>query len=359
MANNILYIKNSQNKIRFWKIYYKKYKNTYYIYSDYGTLNEKPIQYISDTTESLDNVKKIIKKKIGNKLKKGYSHNINNLKSINKIISPMGAQLLQDNYGKLHYPVCCQEKLDGFRCLANKQKTDTILYSKTANIFHNLKHINDELEKLLLDTNIYLDGELYSHKYTFNKISSLLRKKTLLNNDKKDIININFYVFDMFDINNEDLSYKNRYDFLKKKFSKINSLKYIKLVNCKQAKNKNEIINYYNKFLNNGYEGIIVRNYNGLYKYGKKSYDVLRTKEFKKDYFKVIDYKLSKDNITPIWKVECNNKTNKFFYAAQMGSKKNKSIILSNIDKYINKMILIKYNEIDENGCVIRNPIAI
>ena len=270
----------------------------------------------------------------------------------------MGAHLLEDNYHKLEYPVCCQEKLDGFRCIVNSNN-DAILYSRTGNIFNNLIHIKNELNKLLLNKNIYLDGELYSHKYPFNKISSLLRKKTLTNTDKKEIININYYVFDMFDINNENLIFKDRYNILKKYFSKYNLLKYVKFVKCKQAKNKNEITKYYNKFLNNDYEGIIVRNYNGLYKFGKKSYDVLRTKEFKKDYFKIIDYKLSKDKITPIWKVECKNNKNIFFYATQMGSKKNKGIIISNIDNYINKTILIKYNEINKNGCIIRNPIAI
>jgi hypothetical protein len=116
------------------------------------------------------------------------------------------------------------------------------------------------------------------------------------------------------------------------------------------------------QYLYEGYEGVIVRNKNGIYKLNSKSYDVLRTKEFKKKIFLIIGAKegqgIQKGSI--IFKLKCLNNDNSF-YAVPIGTinyrKKMYLEYIKNPLNYNNKNAIVKYLEINKDGCVSRNPI--
>ena len=108
-------------------------------------------------------------------------------------------------------------------------------------------------------------------------------------------------------------------------------------------------------------KGIIIRNYDGVYKLNGKSYDVLRSKEFKTEYFKIVDAKkgLGSQENSVIWILQCMINTKKTFNAIPYGSIKEREFWLKNYKKYLNKMVKVKYITKDNNGCVVRNPIVI
>jgi ATP-dependent DNA ligase len=240
------------------------------------------------------------------------------------------------------------------------------MYSKGMKQFIYLHHIKKEILKmkeLINDENIYLDGELYEHGLKLNEISSLVMKKYATKENEENMKKISYYIFDTFDLNNLDEIFENRYKKLENIFKKYD-FKYLKLVKCIIANSYKEIDSLNNEYLLAGYEGVIVRNKDGVYKLNTKSYNVLRTKEFKRKNFKIIGAKegTGTQKGAIIWNLECLNNIKKSFFAIPIGTIndriKNYKKYKDNPENYIGKYISVKYLEITEDGCVSRNPIV-
>ena len=268
----------------------------------------------------------------------------------------MRAHKYEDHYQKINYPAYVQIKYDGFRCLAHYSNTlnKVLLTSNNGKLFYNLEVIENQLKPLFKNNqDLYLDGELYIHNSKLQTISSLLLSKK-----EVDTSNIVYNIFDCFFLDDLEKTFQQRYNFLKnnlKEKSRIN------LVKCFKVENKDNIDQYFQSFLRKGYEGIIIRNYDGIYKLNGKSYDVLRSKEFKTDYFKIIGAKkgsgLQENSV--IWVLQCLNNNNKSFNAIPYGSIEEREFWLKNYKKFLNKIVKVKYITKDNDGCVVRNPIVI
>ena len=373
----ILYIL-SNNKKRFWKIWINEDNNKIYICREYGIIGgkitipqEKIINHIGTITplqKAITEVNSLWRRKKESGFQEENNILANIVKSKTSKIKPMGAHKLDEHYHKIKYPALVQRKLDGFRCLSNVDKTNNIvnLYSKNMKPFIFLNHIKKEILKIkeLIDSNIYLDGELYNDTLKLHEISSLVMKKYATKEDENNMKNISFYIFDMFDIQHLNETFEERYKKLKNIFKKY-TFQYLKLVECTEVSSYENIKKLDIQFLYEGYEGVIVRNKDGIYQLNSKSYDVLRTKEFKKKEFQIIDAKAGTgtQNGSVIWKLQCFNNKNKTFWAIQLGKINDRIKIyqdfITNPKKYIYKKAIVKYLDIDKDGCIIRNPIVI
>ena len=366
----ILYSKKN-NKIRFWQIQiFKKYENIFIVKS-YGLLNGKVTKTkpkkIDDSKKknSLELAKTEANSLWKKKKESGFYENINQKKiDMNKIIRPMKAHKLNNHITKISYPCYVQKKLDGFRCLANNNEDNINLYSKNMKKFIFLNHIKNELKKIKeLKEGIYLDGELYNKKFSLSEISGLVMRKKDEGLNIEKMNKIKYYIFDMFNLKNMNLKFEERYNLLEDIFKK-HKFKNLELVKIKKVDSLKKIEKLNNEYLLDGYEGVVVRNKDGLYKLNSKSYDVLRTKEFKKSYFKIIDAKSGtgsqKDAI--IWVVRFPD-SNKTFSVIPLGSINERINIYKKFkkdkSKYIGKKALIKYLDFDKNKLIIRNPILI
>jgi ATP-dependent DNA ligase len=300
-------------------------------------------------------------------LEEEFQFKNNNLKMKSDTIKPMGAHKLDDHYNKIKYPALVQKKLDGFRCLSNIDNNMVFMYSKGMKSFIYLNHIKNEIFKikeLIGMSNIYLDGELYEHGLKLHNISSLVMKKYASKDDEENMKKISYYIFDIFDVNNLNEKFSDRYKKLENIF-KTYKFEYLKLVTCVEVNSYKEIEELNNKYLFSGYEGVIVRNKDGIYKLNTKSYDVLRTKEFKIKKFKIIGAKegTGTQKGAIIWNLECLNNSSKSFFAIPIGTIDDRIKIykkyVKNPENYIGNYISVKYLEITSDGCVSRNPIAV
>jgi ATP-dependent DNA ligase len=372
----ILYIL-SDNKKRFWKIWIEEDKKdkTIYICRNYGIIGgkitipeKKQIKHIGTITslqKAITEVNFLWGKKKESGFQEEFEFKNTNLKMKSSKVRPMSAHKLDDHYHKIKYPALVQKKLDGFRCLSHINSKTALMYSKGMKSFVYLHHIKNEILKIkeLKDENIYLDGELYEHGLKLHDISSLVMKKYATKENEENMKKISYYIFDIFDINNLNETFKNRYTKLENIFKKYN-FKYLKLVKCKIVNSYEEIEILNNEYLLRGYEGVIVRNEDGIYKLNSKSYDVLRTKEFKKNNFKIIGAKegVGTQKGAIIWKLECLNDKNKSFYAIPIGTIDERIKLykkyINEPKKYIGNYVSVKYLEINNDGCVSRNPIV-
>jgi len=169
-----------------------------------------------------------------------------------KTIKPMLAQKLTDSRIDWSDKVYIQPKLDGVRCIITKSGA----YSRAGNRFMNVKHIRDDLKPFFKQNpKMILDGELYNHelKNDFEKIISLVRKQKPLKKDRVEAEKlIQFHIYDY--ISTE--KYSDRHNNLVCSDFYNNHIKYVDtylVKNMTRATIKN------NKFLDQGYEGSILR----------------------------------------------------------------------------------------------------
>jgi hypothetical protein len=376
-----LYLRKDENRVRFWNIYLRKDEKDeiYYIHHLYGLIGGKITNPLPRKVISLKKALTKMNAEIKKKKLLGFSEKIDTNIVSGSVLGPMGAHKLDEYSHKLVFPVMVQHKLDGFRCIAYFDNNGNVtLYSKSMKPFIHLHHIKGELEDKFKLKNTYLDGELYSHHLKLNQISSIVMKKRDLTYEEEE--ESKQIVFMVFDIILQNIIFEKRFNTLKSIFNNIinkkdktnktNKIKikinYIELVDCVIAENIDQVYELNNKYLMEGYEGVIVRNKTGLYIYKKKSYDVLRTKEFKSGVFTILNGKNGTGTYTNtiIWELKCNKSfsSNKSFNAIQMGTSQTRRQIHNAFHKdpsqFIGRKVKVKYLAIDDYGCVLRNPIV-
>jgi len=147
------------------------------------------------------------------------------------------------------------------------------------------QHRAEVLELLeVLGTNS-INGELYIHGEYLQDITSAVKKPNELTKQLK------FYVFDFPEVEGDYATRcKAMYD-LSAKADTPN----IPLVMVGAAYDEDDIEMQFNQAIVAGYEGLIVRNSKGLYKYNTRSLDVFKFKKAMDEEFKVVGFKLDKN----------------------------------------------------------------
>ena len=355
---------------RFWEVIILNFQNNTSVHTKYGIIGGKITETKPQIFTNKSKALTFAKKKMTDKIRIGYKSESGNIiinKQDKNFIKPMGAILLEGNENKIKYPAYVQPKLDGFRGIAIKIKkvnNYVEILSRNGLPYPHLEKIKNSLKTFpLLNQGYQLDGELYLHGFTLGELRSVLGRKKLnslevLTLEKK----IRYCIFDFFS-NNINFSFEKRLDMLKNSFNSWNDkLSNIVLVETKIINSLEDINKLRNKYLDIGYEGIIVRNKNGLYLSGKKSQDVFRSKEFKKDIFKIVGALEGKGNNkgTVIWKLECLKDKNKTFTAKPTGTFEERKELYKNKNKYIGLKINVKYFELNnKTGCISRHPVAL
>jgi DNA ligase-1 len=312
--------------------------------------NEKEIKkYLeSDTEKENENL---------NEKKENLKINVRKLKNINNKIEnikskkhyPMLAYDYKKKSDKVIFPCFIQPKLDGVRALGIGNQ----LFSRNGNIFPTLEHIKKELEEN--KDNLILDGELYTDDINFEKIVGLVRKNNKSKEEEIDSLKIYFNIFDYID---ENLSFEKRLIKLTEFFSK-NNFKYLKFVKTEICNKKELIEKYLDNFINEGYEGIIIRNGNGKYEENIRSNNLLKLKRFIDEEFEIINYTTpseGKEIGCVIW--ECKTKEGKKFTVRPEGNYKERKKLYKEGKKYIGKMLTVRYQELT-NDKIPRFPVGV
>lgn len=187
--------------------------------------------------------------------------------------------------GDVSFPVFSQPKLDGIRCIA---KADG-LYTRSGKPIVSCPHIFEELEPFFAaNPHLILDGELYNHelKDNFNKITSMVRKtkditeEVLIETANK----VEYHIYDAVVVPGMNLSDR----FLRKFVELSDTEDFIQVVETRMVHNEEELDRLYGEYLENGYEGQMVRSTEAEYE-NRRSKALLKRKEFITEEFKVID----------------------------------------------------------------------
>ena len=343
-----IYETASNGKEKYWNIEVECRDNYGVIKTTYGYKDGK-----------LQTIEKIIKKgkNIGKKNEtSAYEQAILEAKSLWKkkndtvnVLLPMLAQDFKKHKKHITYPCFVQPKLDGVRMLCKKTNGVISFISRKGKELHGLQHIIEEIETLdIMNNGDVWDGELYSHDMTFDEISGYCRK---ISHSTTSVLP-EFWVFDTC---NPNLPFHSRCPYIET----YNITKYIRQVECCICNNEEEVFSQLKSFEDDGWEGIMVRNREGLYKYNYRSYDLQKLKSFSDSEFVIIDVKegTGVDKNTGIFICKSNTSEHTFSCRSE-GSREKRMFYLSNKNSYIGLHLTVKYQELTKNG-VPRFPIGI
>ena len=199
------------------------------------------------------------------KKKKGYVESIENAQNgfIDEEVikggeNPMLAETYAKQGHKIVFPCFAQPKLDGIRCVAIVKNGQCTLWTRTRKPIHSVPHIVSAIEALFVDKNIILDGELYNHdlKEDFERIVSLIR------NDEpvEGHTDVEYHIYDIMD---SEAPFGERNERIKE--LNLPDDGPLVAVETWTILEESDIAPQFNTCLDEGYEGLILRNANAPY----------------------------------------------------------------------------------------------
>jgi len=240
-------------------------------------------------------------------------------------ILPMLANKWEEREKYITEPFYVQPKLDGVRLLVSNKGC----FSRTGKRIEGVEHLARGLKD-----GEYLDGECYAPNKTFEEITSLF---------KTNPRDLEFHVFDYFDLKHPNLSFEER----KKRVT----------VETFLVKKKTDVKGYHDLFVNQGYEGIMIREASSTYEIGKRSNYLLKYKAFQTEEYPIIDVKegTGREKGTAIWVCRVGEHT---FSAKPEGTIEVRRRFLEEKEKYIGKPLTVRFQNLTALG-VPRFPVGV
>jgi DNA ligase-1 len=268
-----------------------------------------------------------------------------------RFFKPMLAAKWEDRLNKVEYPVYVQPKLDGVRCIANRDG----LWSRTGKQIVSCPHIEIALEPLFeADPDLVLDGELYNHKLRddFNQIISLVRKTKPTDEDLIDSHDmVEFHVYDL-------PSCEDIYSVRRTELEQV--LRYedscLVFVQTDFATSQEDVDGLFGQYVELGYEGGIIRE-DRVYEQ-KRSNGLLKRKDFEDSEFEIISIEEGKGNWAGyakrvIFRLEDGRECGSGLAANQDTARE----LLANRDSYVGGQVTVQYFTRTPDG-VPRFPVA-
>lgn len=261
---------------------------------------------------------------------------------------------------KVKYPVYVQPKLDGVRCsVFLNENGDVVLRSRGGKDYDISNTRLFPALQLLFKTlvgaeDLILDGELYAHGFSLEQIVSAVKRVDASDvadktKDEDDILiaelreYIEFHMFDVYDKNNPNLAFKNRIDTLVEVSRLTFDLGvdyYIVMVYHEVVHSEEHLDVVIREYVDNLYEGVIIRNMDGVYEVGKRSGNLLKYKLFHDDEFEIVGVEVDKDGHGVF---QCYCPLANATFGCTLGSHSERKDQAENPEKYIGKYLTVKY----------------
>jgi ATP-dependent DNA ligase len=359
----VLYKKgNSKNKILEWRLQIVQNAKGvgYDITTIYGEKNGNLIEKVANVPNGkagktvLEQVIQEANRRFQNKIEKeNYRETVDEDQGIE--MRPMLAQtfspeLYRTATGrsyKMKFPLYVQPKLDGIRCISEFIPTtsEIKMISRKGTLFTNFENIQNVLYAIIgnkFDVPVYIDGELYSDELTFEKISGLVRSQTLVSTDRELIKKINYHIYDIFIPTTPLLGYKERYTILTDLFADVPPM--LKLVETEIASSIDDINPLHQKYIEGGYEGIMLRDQLGPYEIDKRSKYLQKYKTFIEEEFEIIGY-TDEDGMIIF---QCKTEQNREFSVRPRGAFETRREMFAKGESYIGKHLTVIFQEYTE-----------
>lgn len=279
-------------------------------------------------------------------------------------ISPMLAHNWNDHKDKIANDtiLASQPKLDGVRCIANYKG----LFTRNGKPIVSVPHIWEEVNRVFdlqnrKDFNI--DGELYNHdlKSDFNKLISIAKKQKPDSADLEAAKQLQYHIYDI------EIKQLRKFSFVEN-WAVISSylgskhyfdVKYLKQVSTTFLTiSDTKLDHLYSEYLQQGYEGQMVRLANSTYE-NCRSKNLLKRKEFIDEEFLITGVEEGLGNRSGMMgRVNLVTAEGKKFDSSARGTMEYYKELLHNKEAYIGKKATVRYQNLTPDG-IPRFPVII
>ena len=280
-------------------------------------------------------------------------------------VLPMLAKVLEDNKPFEKFGTMLgQWKIDGLRCIIGAEKNNMDLFNPIILTYHSrtgedwtnkmswmdeilLPKISKELLDMMIEEGACLDGELYLPGYSVNDINSFVKNTQLANHYK-----LQYWCYD---ICCENMSAEARcsfreenintafYKWFDSKEQHLNNTKQVILLPTIYIENINDALIERDKFINCGFEGLILRNPSSEYQFGKRNQAMFKFKKIDDGNFIIVDIKSEhKRSDLPLFVLR-NDINDELFECSINKPQDIQREILIHKDKYIGKYMQVEF----------------
>jgi DNA ligase-1 len=297
------------------------------------------------------------------KLDRNYSLSIKEAK--NPVLLPMLAKDFEKRKNKIVYPVWVQPKLDGVRCMAYDNTDEKRHISKITSRSgkpYDVPHLGINVAEFL-PVDYVLDGEIYIHGLTFQQVVKLVKKHREEPSEAtggKVSTDLEFWAFDTFQMGSEE-PWSTRMKYLEGLIrgpGTENRWGKVVHVHSTQANNEAEVRDLHGFFLEQGFEGAIIRTNDLEYRPGYRSNNLLKLKMFHDREYEVIGYYEGVGRFKGCVTWICKTPEGKEFHCCPKGTLEQKKEWYGSAEAYIGKMLKVKFQSMPDSG-VPRFPIGI
>ncbi len=271
-----------------------------------------------------------------------------------ELIRPMLASDFEKRKNRnVTYPAYVQPKLDGVRALAFWDGDQIEIMSRSGKSWRDIgsiEHIANALENTLPRDALF-DGEIYAGVgETFQQTTRLVKKYRPGDSEK-----LVLHVYDVIDRDNLDQPFSERLEIL-------NGLQFepgypVETVPSVLVENEQAVYEAQAAFVQDGFEGAMVRLTTGVYQYGARSFELLKVKSFLDAEFPIVGHKtgVGKFDGAIIW--VCQVDDGKTFDVVPRGTMEERRAWYDNADTYYGQLLNVRYFEVSEDG-VPRFPVG-
>ena len=279
-----------------------------------------------------------------------------------KVLLPMKVSNYHDHKGKISFPCFASLKLNGINCEYRLVDGELKLLSRGGEEYPIPAHQHDEIVNLLTHlTTDAINGEMYCHGEHLQDIMAATKKHNELTP------RLTFYAFDFPNIAGD---YNTRCtDAYGKVENGLFTADWVRFVEVTTAEDHDELDEIHEEAVEDGFEGIIVRNPKGLYKYNTRSLDVFKYKVAQDAEFEVVDYSLDKNGHV-VFKCKTTSIethttedspdffTHQTFKVKLKGTNEERLAMAAEADNYIGKFLKVEFEELSKAGVPLK-PVGI
>lgn len=352
-----LFMLSSKEKIKEWEIRaFKSYNNTAIIDTRYGyvggnrrivpkEINSGKNIGKSNETTPYEQACMDAQSKWNKKIDKGYTENSSGESDVK---NPMQAQKYSERSHYIVWPCAVQKKLNGFKVLSEKISETEIDYrSKTGKSYNDtLQYWTPYLLEQMKVGEVW-DGEGYKHGWTLQKIAKAVKKMRSYTKE------LEYWVYDVAD---ETKTFEDR--FINNKYIYTSVTNLVRRVNTVVVYNEQYLKIIHDRAVEDGFEGLMLRNLLGMYTFNYRSNDLQKYKEFEEDEFEIVGANCATgtQNGCVIW--TCKTEEDKEFDVVPKGTLPDRVDKYNNKKDYFGKMLTVRYSELSEDNIPIGNPVG-
>ena len=349
-----LYKMDSKGKIRVLTVSYGSDERGWFYEQEHGLLDGKlqtsrtyvkgkNVGRANETTDEQQAEKEADAKWVAKRDRSGYSETIPE----DKPMMPMLAQSHDKHGHKINYPAYIQPKLDGIRCFIHVDGDNVKLVSRTGKEFKSLGHIADAVSELVAKMgksvgSFILDGELYNHKFKndFQGLVSAIKRD-------KPSENTHLVQFHCYDYVAEGRDFEDRIQELFHMDQWYEDGDAVQIVETFPVDNLDEVVEQNSLWLEDGYEGSMIRNAKGGYQPNRRSPDLQKYKSFIDQEFEIVGAYENKGRMEGQCTFTCVTEDGTEFGVKPMGTEAQREQYWTDFQagKLTGKMLTVKFFE--------------